>query len=301
MVIRLTIYIDVVLIENIIMNYIIILATGIIIKEKVKIIRILFASFLGAVYSIVCYMNILEIYSSIILKFILSVVIVYISYNPTNIKKLMKQLLIFYLISFAFGGAAFALIYIVKPQEILMRNGLFLGTYPLKTIILATVITFIIIITAFKIVKTRISKKDMYCNILVKINGHDINVKTMIDTGNLLKDPLTQKPVLIIEKNSLYNVLPKQILNNLENILGGDLEKIPEEIQKEYLPKLKFIPFSSLGKQNGMIIGIRSEEIKILYEDNEIKKKDVVIGIYDKSLTKRGEYEALIGIEMLGE
>lgn len=301
MVIRLTIYIDVVLIENIIMNYIIILATGIIIKEKVKIIRILFASFLGAVYSIVCYMNILEIYSSIILKFILSVVIVYISYNPTNIKKLMKQLLIFYLISFAFGGAAFALIYIVKPQEILMRNGLFLGTYPLKTIILATVITFIIIITAFKIVKTRISKKDMYCNILVTINGHDINVKTMIDTGNLLKDPLTQKPVLIIEKNSLYNVLPKQILNNLENILGGDLEKIPEEIQKEYLPKLKFIPFSSLGKQNGMIIGIRSEEIKILYEDNEIKKKDVVIGIYDKSLTKRGEYEALIGIDMLGE
>ena len=301
MVIRLTIYIDVVLIENIIMNYIIILATGIIIKEKVNVIRVLFASFLGAVYSIVCYMNIFEVYSSIILKFILSVVIVYISYNPTNIKKLMKQLLIFYLISFAFGGAAFALIYIVKPQEILMKNGLFLGTYPLKTIILATIITFIIIITAFKIVKTKISKKDMYCDILVRVNNYNINVKAMIDTGNLLKDPLTQKPVLIIEKNSLYNVLPKQILNNLENILGGDLEKIPEEIQKEYLPKLKFIPFSSLGKQNGMIIGIKSEEIKILYEENEIKREDVVIGIYDKSLTKKGEYEALIGIDMLGE
>lgn len=299
--IRLTIYIDVVLIENIIMNYIIILATGIILKEKVKAFKVLFASFLGAVYSIVCYMNIFGIYSSIILKFILSVVIIYISYNPANIKKLMKQLLIFYLISFAFGGAAFALIYIVKPQEILMKNGLFLGTYPLKTIFLAAIIAFIIIITAFKIVKTKISKKDMYCNILVKLNDKDVKVKAMIDTGNLLKDPLTQKPVLIIEKNSLYNVLPKQILNNLENILGGDLKKIPEEIQEEYLPKLKFIPFSSLGKQNGMIIGIKSEEIKILYEDNEIKKEDVVIGIYDKSLTKRGEYEALIGIDMLGE
>ena len=301
MVIRLTIYIDIVLIENIIMNYIIILATGIIIKEKISTIRIVLASLLGAIYSIVCYMNVFEIYSSIILKFILSIVIIYISYNPPNIKKLMKQLLIFYLISFAFGGAAFALIYIIKPQKILMKNGLFLGTYPLKTVFLAAIITFIIIITAFKIVKTKLSKKDMYCNICVKINNNDIYVKAMIDTGNLLKDPLTQKPVLVIEKNSLYNILPKQILNNLENILGGDLEKIPEEIQNEYLPRLKFIPFSSLGKQNGMIIGIKSEEIKILYEDNEIRKEDIVIGIYDKSLTKKGEYEALIGIDMLGE
>ena len=227
--------------------------------------------------------------------------IVYISYNPSNMKRLLKQIIIFYLTSFAFGGAAFALIYIVKPQEILMKNGLFLGTYPLKTVMLAAIISFIIIITAFKIVKSKISKKDMYCTVTVKINGGTVRVKAMIDTGNLLKDPLTQKPVLVIEKNSLYELLPKQILNNLENILGGDFEKIPENLQKEYLPKLKFIPFSSLGKQNGMLIGIKTEKVKIEYEDNEIYKENVVVGIYNKSLTKRGEYKALIGIEMLGD
>ena len=283
------------------MNYIILLATAIILKVKIKYIRLLIASLLGAIYSIIAYMNVLEIYSNMIFKIILSIIIVYISYSPDNIKKLIKQIVIFYLTSFAFGGAAFALIYIVKPQEIIMKNGLFLGTYPLKTIILATVITFIIIITAFKIVKSKITKKDMYCDISAEINGKYVNVKAMIDTGNLLKEPLTQRPVLVIERNSLYEVFPKQILNNLDNILGGDLEKISEDIQKEYLPRLKFIPFSSLGKQNGMLIGIKSEKIKIIYEDNEINKEDVVIGIYNKSLTKKGEYKALIGIEMLGE
>ena len=178
---------------------------------------------------------------------------------------------------------------------------MFLGTYPLKTVMLAAIISFIIIITAFKIVKSKISKKDMYCTVTVKINGGTVRVIAMIDTGNLLKDPLTQKPVLVIEKNSLYELLPKKILNNLENILGGDFEKIPENLQKEYLPKLKFIPFSSLGKQNGMLIWIKTEKVKIEYEDNEIYKENVVVGIYNKSLTKRGEYKALIGIEMLGD
>ena len=66
-----TIYIDVVLIENLIMNFIILLATGLILKENIKIIRLLLSSLLGAIYSVVSYMSILEIYTSMILKVIL--------------------------------------------------------------------------------------------------------------------------------------------------------------------------------------------------------------------------------------
>ena len=142
-----TIYIDVVFIENLIMNYIILFATGIIIKIKIKHMRLILASVLGAIYSIVAYMSILEIYSSIILKIILSIIIVYIAFNPQNVKSMWKDIVIFYMTSFVFGGAAFALIYIIKPQDILMKNGLFLGTYPLKTIILGAIIAFIIIVT----------------------------------------------------------------------------------------------------------------------------------------------------------
>lgn len=120
-----TIYIDVVLIENILMNYIILFTTGLILKIKIKHLRLILASFIGAIYSIIAYMGILEIYSSIVLKIILSIIIVYIAFNPQNIKKLWKDILIFYMVSFVFGGAAFALIYIVKPQDILMKNGLF--------------------------------------------------------------------------------------------------------------------------------------------------------------------------------
>lgn len=295
-----TIYIDVVIAENLIMNSIILYATGIIAKTKIKTIRIFLGSFIGAIYSVFAYISTLQIYSNLILKVILSILIVYIALNPQSMKKLWKDVLLFYLTSFVFGGAAFALIYIVKPQEILMKNGLFLGTYPLKTVFLAATIGFIILITAFKIVKTKITSKDLYCNTKIILKGKEIKVKTMIDTGNLLKEPITGNPVIVVEHSTLYELLPKEILNNLENILGGDFEKIEENIRNEYRSQLKLIPFSSLGKQSGMLLGIKAEKIIIEKEDEpEIQKDNVIIGIYNKSLTKRGEYRALIGIDLI--
>ena len=281
------------------MNTIILIATGIILKQKMKWLRILLAGTLGAIYSIMTYISELQIYSNIILKIILSIIITYIAYNPQTVKQLWKTILIFYLTSFVFGGAAFSLIYIVKPQEILMKNGLFLGTYPLKTVILAAIIAFIILITAFTIVKSKLNKKDMFCEIKVKLNNKLIETKAMIDTGNLLKEPITNTPVIILEHTLLYDCMPKEILNNLDKILGGDFEEIPQEIRQEYISRLKLIPFSSLGKQNGMLVGIKADKLKIIQEGQENNYKNIIIGIYNKSLTKKGEYRALIGLEIL--
>ena len=294
-----TIYIDIVLIENLIMNYIILFATSIIAKVKPKHMRLIIASLIGAIYAVLAYMNILKIYFNIILKIVLSIIIIYIAFNPKNIKILMKQLLLFYLTSFVFGGTAFFLIYVVKPQNIIMRNGVFVGTYPLKIAMLGAVVGFAVIVLTFKILKNRLSKKNLLCNINIKLNKKEIKTTALIDTGNLLKDPISNTPVIIAEHTLLYDAIPKEILNNLENILGGDLENFSKEIKTKYISKLKVIPFSSLGKQNGMLLGIKADEIEIENEEEKIKKEDVIVGIYDKSLTKRGEYRALVGMNIL--
>lgn len=137
-----TIYIDIIFLENLFMNYIIIYATGIIVKAPIKIIRTLLSSGLGSIYAILSYMSILEIYSSIFLKVILSIAIVYIAFNPKNIKIFLKQLTIFYLTSFTFGGVAFALLYFVSPQKILMENGVLIGTYPIKIVLAGGIVRF---------------------------------------------------------------------------------------------------------------------------------------------------------------
>ena len=294
-----TIYIDVVLIENLLMNYIILFATGVILKIKIKHIRLLLASLIGAIYTIIAYISNLRIYSNFFLKLILSLVIIYIAFNPKSVKKLCKFTLIFYLTSFVFGGAAFAFIYIVKPQEILQNNTLELNASSLKVILISASIAFVICIIGFKIVKNKISVKDMYCTIKIKLNEKELETKAMIDTGNFLKEPITNTPVIVVEHTLLYDCMPKEILNHLEDILGGDFSQIPQNIKEEYMPRLKVIPFSSLGKQNGMLLGIKAEVIIIKNEEDSETKENIIVGIYNKSLTKRGEYRALLGIELM--
>ena len=174
-----------------------------------------------------------------------------------------------------------------------------LSSNSLKIIFTSAIIAFIVIIIGFKVVKNKISAKDMYCDIEIKLNNKKIETKAMIDTGNLLKEPITNTPVVVVEHTLLYECIPKEILNHIEDILGGDFSKISDEIKQEYISRLKVIPFSSLGKQNGMLLGIKADGIEIKDEDEEKKVDNVIIGIYNKSLTKRGEYRALLGIGTL--
>ena len=294
-----TIYIDIIFLENIIMNTIILYATSIILKQQIKIVRLLISAIIGSIYSIVMYITQLPIYSSIITKFILSILMVYIALKPNNFKKIVKQTIIFYFTSFVFGGVALNLIYFLRPENISIKNGLFTGKYALKVIMLGAIMAFIIIKISIKIIKTKFNTKDMYCDIKLKINGKQIETKAMIDTGNLVKEPITNTPVVIVEGTLLDGIIPKEILRNLENILCGNLENLSPKIQDEYLPKLRCIPYVSLGKENGMLVGIKISEIIVKNEDEEKKTSNIIIGIYDRSLTKKGEYRALVGVDLL--
>ena len=108
---------------------------------------------------------------------------------------------------------------------------------------------FIIITTAFKNIKGKLSKKDMLCNIKININSNSVYTKA-IDLG-------------------------------------------------EYLSKIRLIPFMSLGKENGMLIGIKADGLTVNTQEDVVFIKNIIIGIYDGSLSKTGKYRALIGLELL--
>ena len=293
-----TVYVDVVLLENLCMNYIILFGTGYIIKLKIKHWRILVSSSIGAVYAILAYMGIFPLYANIVAKIILSLCMVYIAFNPKNIKAIIKELALFYLVSFALGGCAFALLYIVRPQDIFMKDGVYIGTYPLKIALLGGVVGFIITYVAFKVVKTRMNKNELIYEIVLKINEKELTTKVMLDTGNMLKDPISNNPVVLIEKKILYNILPKELLENTKNMLGGDF-KNNEDLENEYRTRLRIIPFTSVGKQNGMMLGIKVDEIKIITDIDEIINTNAIVCVYEKEFSKRGKYFGIMGMDLI--
>lgn len=290
-----TIYIDLIFLENLFMNSIIIFATSIILKKETKILRILIGSIIGAGYACIYYISNLEIYSSIILKIILSVVIVFVSFNSKNIKNLLKEILIFYLTSFTFGGVAFALLYFISPGDILLKNGTLVGIYPLKIILIGGILGFIIVILSFKNIKNRFTKKDMFCKITINFEGKEKEIKAIIDTGNFLKEPLTKKPVVIVERDILKTIIPADILDNIYQISNKDSLNIEEK----YLLKIKLIPFSALGIENGILVGIKPDKFSINYQGKRWYENNVIIGVYDKKLSKFNNYNSLVGLDII--
>lgn len=293
------IYMDMLFLENFILDFIILYVTGLISKNKIKFLKLIFGSALGAIYVVMYYFIKINVYSNIIIKLLLSIIMIYISFVPMNFKEMLKLTVFFYLTSFVFGGAALSVIYMLNSRRITIQNGILIGNYTIRTIFIGVVIACIVTIIAFKFVKAKFSKNDLFCNIIIKINNKQIKTKAMLDTGNFLKDPITNIPVVVVEYTVLYDMVPKEILDNIEDILGGDLEKIPENIKNEYMLKLKVIPFSSLGKQNGMLLGLKADGL-IVDNEEEVKNIDkVIIGIYNKKLSKKGDYSALLGFDTI--
>ena len=291
-----TLYVDIIFLENVFMNSIILLATGVILKTQLKIWRNLVASVLGSIYAIIIYVSNMEIYSNVFLKLLLSVAIVYIAFKPQNIKSFVKHIVIFYLTSFTFGGVAFALLYFVSPQEILYQDGVFIGTYPIKIILAGGIVGFIIITLSFKNIKGRLSHKDMYCSLKIYSGDKQIRVNAIVDTGNFLRDPITRMPVVVIESEELTGLFSKEILENVTDIINGK-----EVNLGEYSSKIRMIPFKSLGKENGLLLGIKINEIEVEYQDIQYKHKDVIVGIYNGHLSRNGKYAGLVGVDVISE
>lgn len=289
-----TIYLDIVFFENVFLNFIIILSTAIIGKTNISFIRIFLSSVIGGLFAIFNYIIHINSILGIIFKIIISIIMMIIAFPKCNFRKKIKQLMFFYLVSFTFGGIAFMLLFFINPKNIIIRSNHLVGSYPIKIAIISGIIGFIIFFAISKIIKNNFTKKSILCEIEIFYNGNVQKIKAMLDTGNFLKEPITKTDVIIVEKESLKSLISKDILDNIQSILQG--KWLESENLHSY--KLKLIPFSSLGNENGLLIGFKPDYIKI-YSEEEFMTNNVLIGVYDGKLSKSNLYTSLIGLDIL--
>ena len=126
------------------------------------------------------------------------------------------------------------------------------------------------------------------------LKNKSIIVRAIIDTGNFLREPITNMPVIVIERGRLAEIFPAEILNNINQIIKGEDTDLGE-----YAARIRAIPFKSLGKENGLILGIKMDRLEVEYQDVIHKVKDVIIGIYNGSLSRNGRYSGLVGLDII--
>lgn len=286
--------------QNFIMNFIILHLTGYFFKKEESMIRLFIGASIGAIYSFIFFVPSLHYLLGISFKFIVSIVMVVVAFLPYRFKDFFKQLFVFYLISFVFGGATFALFYFTDFRSILSNGIFYLESFSVQMVYYAVAVAYLLIVVTMHLIKSNVNKANLFKDIIIKTDGMTTTVRGMIDTGNSLTEPLTNTPVIVVEIDSLMAVLPNRLAMTIKNEETIDLSILVDDtISSYWASRLKIIPFSSLGQKNGMLVGFRPDSVLMENEDDPYEFKKVIIGITSTKLSQSGDYSALLNPNLL--
>ena len=121
---------------------------------------------------------------------------------------------------------------------------------------------------------------------------NQIELNALLDTGNRLYDPLTKLPVVIIEQSSIKHLLPAKVLQLIEQLQADDLKEI--NLPESWEGRVRLLPFNSIGKEHGLLVGFRPDEITVWEKDQGVVSKNVVVAFHNRPLSPEGAFQALI-------
>lgn len=296
------VYADVILVENLIMNYLILWSTARLTRYSYSKAKLALASVLGAVYAVLSYFPQYSYLYSFFMKILFSLLIIIVAYTPAYFHLLLKLTGIFYIVSFVFGGAAFGLFYFINGLTLTSNGISFIKDFPAKILAAAIIIASITIKYSWDYVQHRIKRERLIIRVELCFDKRQLSLDALVDTGNSLKDPITNAPVMITDYSMIKELLPEDIQTIFEKSGENDLNAIAEIMSiSKWATRFRLIPFKSLGRENGMLVGFKPDAVTIFDNDRKIQLNNIVIAIYRKNLSTDREYSALIHPEMLKE
>lgn len=258
------VYVDLIFLLNFYLDFLLLMTTSITLKRSVSLKRILLGTFIGSTSILFLFWSINNILL-FFFKLIIAILMVILTFSYKDLKYTLNNLGYFYMISVILGGFLYylnlefsythiGLIFINKGISI---NAIFL-------ILISPVILYIY----YRQAKQFKSNYNLIYEIEIGLkNKEKLNLKGFLDTGNKLMDPITNKPIILIQKGI-----------------------VDEEKEKIY-----FVPFHSLNNNN-LLKCFKPEYIEI---ENK-KYKNYLIGISDKKFHLDG-VECILNNKLMEE
>ncbi len=237
------IYADVYFFINFAMDFICLYITSLISSRKTSIFRLALGGFFGGAYSIFALL-LLNGRSGVIITLFAALLICFCTFfNGKDLKGIFPSFLVFTAVSFFMGGA---LTYIYSYLGRLF-GGVQAGNSRSFLLLPASALCAL-----FSFITSRISKK--------AFKGHRVGIKiitsrtlefsALVDSGNLLHDPISGLPVIILSKKASLNFVKSGIFTPSEVIKYPEVSK-----------KIRLIPFKSAWASKD---GEKGEESSIL-------------------------------------
>ena len=222
-------------------------------------------------------------------KIVVSVILVTLAIKPARWQDYSKILLYFYLINFTVAGATIAL------SSLLAGTGS-VQFFPAIWIVVAVLAALAIGMFAGRYIKEHLLPGLLKFPVVLRFGKQHCTGHGFVDTGNALKDPLTSKPVIVAEYELIKPCLPPELQNLVE--------KAPRKpVRADHSQQLGQSPETYTvflyWEKNGMLLGVRADEVVLNIGTKDIMHTNTVIGIYRERLNPQGSYQLLIPADMV--
>ncbi|MBQ7036175.1 MAG: sigma-E processing peptidase SpoIIGA [Clostridia bacterium] len=295
-----TVYIDVLFLINFIINMPVLYLTGKIARLSPSNGRIVFGALCGALYGVFMFFPRLSFIYGAMAKVLFSLFVVAITFRVRGVRLYIKTVGVFYLVTFCLGGGVMALFYFTgmgQSTGALIKNGILYMNLPPGVLFASVGICYVILRIIWGILQNRMAQEAMHRKVGIFWNGKEVWLDALLDTGNALSEPFSGAPVIVAEMEQLLPVLPAALRFAIDEDGEARMETIEDEAVRS---RIRMIPFSSLGKEHGMLIGFRPDGA-VLLENEALKDAgEVVVAIYTRRLAKDRSFGALLPPGILG-
>ncbi|MEG2857714.1 MAG: sigma-E processing peptidase SpoIIGA [Clostridia bacterium] len=286
------VYVDVLFLLNFIVNYLILFASAHIAGAPIHRFRIAAAGAIGAIYGVVAFFESMRVLTMLWAKILVAVIMVVTAFGIKTYKRLLRYFLIFCGISFAFGGAVFAIYTISNGAGGLMdvRNGVFYLKVPLGVLLASSAICYLIFAFVFRRTAHGAATEHVIREVELSLGARTTAFRALVDSGNTLCDPLTNIPVIIVEYSAARDVLPHDARAVLDGISGDEfslaITKLPASM------RFRLMPYKTIDSALGMLLAFKPDMLII----DKVEKKNMLVAISPNVISDGGAYCALTGI-----
>lgn len=292
------IYIDVIFVINFIMNALIFYMSKIILKENIKVRYIILISLISTlIYVLVAFVYPFNAINNRFSQLIIICLSIFVLFKPKKIVVFIKEIVIFHVISFIVGGIGLYVLYFFNYENILGDNINFNFNAPIFLFFGLSLMSYFFVNWIHKFIEKNMLNKQTFARIKVCLNNGTAEFNALVDTGNNLRCPITNIPVLVAEFQSIKTILPPKVQLIFFENKDEDITNFVEIIENI---NIRLIPFRSLGNRRGILLGFIPDKITIYTEKGNINfyKGEGIVGICNFKLSK-WDYEGLLNPDFI--
>ncbi len=283
------VYVDILFLLNFLLNTVTIYISFMLTKQRIKPWRLtLSAAFLSIYACVMFFPNIYFMYTAFGKAVALSIGC-YIAHPTRSVTSALKNTAILFFSTIILGGIVFALTFTTSfgtATGSIISNGEFYMNVDSSTLIISIILAYSCVYVITEIKKTLQIQSGQLLDIKICFQENQIDIKGFLDTGCTLCEPITNTPVIIIDRPSAKKLLSK----SLYLFCIGNQKSVSGEFAEYY----RLIPYSTIDKKVSILSGIIPDLVQL----DGITIKKCIVAISKQSLSNNDSFSAIFGVDI---